>query len=820
MAPVLPNMSVPPPIQHELKPPLPTEDAPLPKSILPALPPQLGQHNIMPATPSFDASRSNQLYKPDSHIQGVPPPNISVHNQPLHNKVPDEIENNAPKQNNPNWYNNTNRYGYATQNTIVDGYNTQKMAPPLLQGEKRSLPENENQDSKRNKLEGPNNSGDVNAPMQITDGLSENEKKFIKQFTEWEAQFNTWKEQNINHPDKEQYREYKKKWEAWRTQLLERREQMRRKRLGLPETSTSTLGVAVAKQQLTNNDFKTINLDNPEVFNPLKPPPISGSFPRDISSQLPPVRQQLNKQNDFESIGALKPPVFTMPMRTGKVSPHFLPKQLQSQILRNTNELESGTVLKPPPFSSPANKLDESSQSCNQMENKSDFLKLVPAVGIPGLDLVKDQAEDKKLEQKDDSGVIELDKSPECKESVREKNKPDLAALSKGINRILGDTKLLSMLSLVQQNQNVQPLAQKLPDTKLMSGVADDATNNMSNNESNNRNNQHASNYEACELNENMLNSGHVAAPQSGVSGGREPLGFNSDSEFGNAHRNIDEVNTLQNDEGDYFQRDFDRHLSVERRPGNINNDHISRGDNFQDSKLHENPENVQDSEFNRSSILKSRNSFPESGINISDNRREQEQFQRRNTEIPDYFKGPKNFAPLNNTRDNFGGGNLQGTSNLKNYNFDDMRSGFKDEDSFADNYRRDVEPHHFRDEDNLQYPDNFKGSEWDDSLERSGNSEIGANQNIIDNQWNRNKNPVFSDRHGMNYDLKYEQELIPGGYDKGRCQWERTDVQKDDMPLQKSVGLFPDETPSEKIWQPKVLKDYDHKPLVAKGVI
>lgn len=64
--------------------------------------------------------------------------------------------------------------------------------------------------------------------------LSEAEKTFDIQFKQWEGQFNEWKKQNQDHPDKAQYIEYEKKWETWRAQLLQRREQMRKKRLSKP----------------------------------------------------------------------------------------------------------------------------------------------------------------------------------------------------------------------------------------------------------------------------------------------------------------------------------------------------------------------------------------------------------------------------------------------------------------------------------------------------------------------------------------------------------------------------------------------------------
>ncbi|XP_018338647.1 PREDICTED: putative uncharacterized protein DDB_G0282133 [Trachymyrmex septentrionalis] len=60
--------------------------------------------------------------------------------------------------------------------------------------------------------------------------LTEAERTFDAQFKQWEEQFNTWKQQNANHPDKTQYKQYEAKWTSWREKLLERREQMRKKR--------------------------------------------------------------------------------------------------------------------------------------------------------------------------------------------------------------------------------------------------------------------------------------------------------------------------------------------------------------------------------------------------------------------------------------------------------------------------------------------------------------------------------------------------------------------------------------------------------------
>ncbi|XP_063707277.1 YLP motif-containing protein 1-like [Culicoides brevitarsis] len=65
---------------------------------------------------------------------------------------------------------------------------------------------------------------------KTTDEPSEEEKFFDDQFTKWEKEFESWRKQNINHPDKKTYAEYERKFLETRAKLLERREQMRRKK--------------------------------------------------------------------------------------------------------------------------------------------------------------------------------------------------------------------------------------------------------------------------------------------------------------------------------------------------------------------------------------------------------------------------------------------------------------------------------------------------------------------------------------------------------------------------------------------------------------
>ncbi|XP_065208687.1 YLP motif-containing protein 1 isoform X2 [Planococcus citri] len=65
---------------------------------------------------------------------------------------------------------------------------------------------------------------------ETVEDLIEQEKTFDEQFKTWESSFIKWKEQNANHPDKTQYKEYEAKWESWREQLIQKREQLRKKR--------------------------------------------------------------------------------------------------------------------------------------------------------------------------------------------------------------------------------------------------------------------------------------------------------------------------------------------------------------------------------------------------------------------------------------------------------------------------------------------------------------------------------------------------------------------------------------------------------------
>ncbi|GLV37354.1 ZAP3 [Carabus blaptoides fortunei] len=220
--------------------------------------------------------------------------------------------------------------------------------------------------------------------------LSEAEKNFDKQFEQWEAQFNKWKDQNAGHPDKQQYKEYEAKWESWRAQLLERREQMRRKRLGIvgPPATNSSKPIEVS----TNTQQNMFN------SSPVK------------SLQDSAVQKIEEDKTEIKTMDVDTSLLFSQP-----------PKEQRTNIRQRRSSTKSDT-------------------DCTPID--TGFLTSTSSSGgIPGLDLVKDDvenlAENKEEEKKPDH---------EIKGS-------DLEAISKGINSILGDEKLLSMLSMVSQNK-------------------------------------------------------------------------------------------------------------------------------------------------------------------------------------------------------------------------------------------------------------------------------------------------------------------------------------------------------------------------------
>lgn len=83
---------------------------------------------------------------------------------------------------------------------------------------------------------------------------SAEELAFDEQFRNWENEFIKWKQQNLNHPDRKAYVEYEEKMEQCRTKLLERREQMRRRKIDKNLISEVKTNAMPAQEHLKNNN--------------------------------------------------------------------------------------------------------------------------------------------------------------------------------------------------------------------------------------------------------------------------------------------------------------------------------------------------------------------------------------------------------------------------------------------------------------------------------------------------------------------------------------------------------------------------------------
>ncbi|XP_046867351.1 probable cyclin-dependent serine/threonine-protein kinase DDB_G0292550 isoform X1 [Drosophila willistoni] len=69
-----------------------------------------------------------------------------------------------------------------------------------------------------------------NPQQQPQRGSDLNEVNFDRLFYQWEQQFENWKRENANHPDREEYRRYEEEFEKQRRNIAEKCEQMRRRR--------------------------------------------------------------------------------------------------------------------------------------------------------------------------------------------------------------------------------------------------------------------------------------------------------------------------------------------------------------------------------------------------------------------------------------------------------------------------------------------------------------------------------------------------------------------------------------------------------------
>lgn len=410
--PSLPNVSVPPPLPAEPKPPLPTEDPPpLTPSYSTAPPPTQPGYNTTAYLSTNEKPLLTSFQKPNQNFYTTQNPRYGL--DPLQNKRSYDHSSSIDPNRKPLWQSQPpppqpqrqQQQHYSQKLSLLHQQQPQQplhlQPPPQHQQHpppQQQLFHHQQQSQHKQQIHQQPPPQQQPRPIQRvnTEELSEAEKKFDKQFADWEAQFNKWKEQNVEHPDKEQYKEYEKKWESWRAQLLERREQMKRKRLGLPLTTQANTAVSLSR----NSPQQSCN------------PSLTG-------------------------------PSTNLTLKTGGLLP----------------TPPSVNFNKPPPtMNNDPLKFKQVNNLPEPDDKVEDFIRPNTEGGIPGLDLVKDDLESP-MNETDDVVVIDSDLE-------KEKKGPDLDAISKGINTILGDQKLLSMLSMVSQNSNAK--------------ITDNVTNNTS----------------------------------------------------------------------------------------------------------------------------------------------------------------------------------------------------------------------------------------------------------------------------------------------------------------------------------------------------
>ncbi|XP_050461755.1 uncharacterized protein LOC126856880 isoform X1 [Cataglyphis hispanica] len=180
--------------------------------------------------------------------------------------------------------------------------------------------------------------------------LTESEKIFDEQFQQWEEQFNKWKQQNVNHPDKTQYQQYEAKWTSWREKLIERREQMRKKR---EQQKQVAVKAEAEKNKNISGDDKILNIlsntENQRLINnllgigqtlgltgkqnttaPLPPPP----------PPPPPLPETTNSNNQPTTQGTQ-----STPSQANMIKSNIAPAWSNSQQWRNQQQYNPRTEV-------------------------------------------------------------------------------------------------------------------------------------------------------------------------------------------------------------------------------------------------------------------------------------------------------------------------------------------------------------------------------------------------------------------------------------------------------------------------------------------
>lgn len=245
--------------------------------------------------------------------------------------------------------------------------------------------------------------------------LSEEERLFDIQFKQWEQEIEKWRKENQNHPDKQAYKEYEQKFEACRLQLMERRRQMKLKRDRLMQNTTQS--------PITSKPSNAPILSGPNI-NMTK----SQNIQTENYSQ-----SQQNYSDKSNNSNFQQQKQYNMPQSYNKSDNKNIDPQDRYESYRGINPQV------------------HEQDNYNAADNSSFLPSSDSSKGIPGLDLVPDV--DKGSNKIHDVVDITEDNNNEShQDEVQQQKDPDYSTISKGINNILGDEKIMNILSMVQNH--------------------------------------------------------------------------------------------------------------------------------------------------------------------------------------------------------------------------------------------------------------------------------------------------------------------------------------------------------------------------------
>lgn len=218
---------------------------------------------------------------------------------------------------------------------------------------------------------------------------SAEEIAFDEQFKKWEDEFNKWKQLNVNHPDRVAYMDYETKMEQCRTKLLERREQMRQRKL----------------QMLA-------------------------------AKEAPPTHQRPQSQQHVT-------PQPQQPTEQQSVNANAGNSGFQAQPQHQSNESSYPSADDNDGFQPPTDHSPE----------QTGFPSANVSGGIPGLDLIESDGRQQENDQAETNHFNDRPAEAEKTRIDATQKSSNLEAISKGINNILGDPSFLNMLSTLNQKQ-------------------------------------------------------------------------------------------------------------------------------------------------------------------------------------------------------------------------------------------------------------------------------------------------------------------------------------------------------------------------------